>query len=191
MKKQLLYYSIILIGILFATSCCPDKKYYTIKDKEKLKFKQGDRFIYKSNLNNYDTLTLEEIIDESNFYESSEGFCATDFYIEEIYYYLNNKNNPYEKTIRPYLYLRYDMNNKEVYFTCYFNKPDTIKSHIFEVGDYYLGDKLYYNTFYAICYGNFDNQYVKKYVFNKETSIIFYEYPDGEQFSLLNNIASK
>jgi len=190
MKKQF-YFLILFTTVLIVTSCCPEKKYYHIKDKDKLRFNENDMLIYKSNLNNYDTLIIEEIIDDLDYYETSEGLCDTKFYIERITYFYNNLNNLYDVEKRPRLYLWYDMSNEKSVFNASFYKPTSVLTTTVDIGDYYLGYNIYKNTICKRTYNNIDSLYIKKYVYNKENGFIFYEYTDGEQFSLINYIPAK
>jgi len=193
MKKGVFYILILFTIARFSTSCCPSEKYYRINDKDKLTFKEGDMFVYKSNLGNYDTLIVERITDTLKYQANSEGFCDTKLYGEEIHYFLNNLNNPFEKDKRPYFKIEYISYEDEIhfqFFSCIPYDPDR-KAHLFYPGIYYLEDSIYYNVNYYNCYNCTDNKYCNRYAYNRTYGIIFFAYPDGEEFSLLKYVSAK
>jgi len=186
MKKQPVYFSIILIGILFATSCCPDKKYYRIKEKDKLTFKEGEMFVYKSNYNNYDTLSIYKIKSEMHYRESSEGFCSTDWYKENIEYYFDGLKTDSCLILK----LIYNDLDDCLFFTMDFYPVVSQGIHINMgysgkyLGNYYLNDSVYFNTKYET-FNIVDSIKPYKYYFNKTYGFLSYEYHTGEKFYLL------
>ncbi|MCF6367123.1 MAG: hypothetical protein L3J35_13110 [Bacteroidales bacterium] len=192
MKKYILITILFILTAIFISSCCPATKYYDIKEKDKLSFNLNDTFIYKSNLNNYDTLVIEEITDEFVYKETSEAlFCATEFYVEKMTYYLNNLNEPFENDKRPYLSLVYDDDENETNFSASFGRPPGRQAYSLDIGAYYNSDNTYFNVEYVLCYTCTEDSAVYKYFYNKENGFLTYEYLYGEQFNLINYIPKK
>lgn len=84
-------FSIIAAAILFWVSCCPESVYHYIPEDGKIKYNEGDTFIYKCNTGGLDTFVLESI---NIHYRSisNEDRCATSTNDEFIIYKYIYKN---------------------------------------------------------------------------------------------------
>lgn len=191
MKKQSIFFSIILIGILFATSCCPDEKYYYVKDKDKLRFKKNDTFIYKSNFNNYDTLYINEIKSEVTYRASSEGFCGTKWYKEKIEYRFQNSNNSFQKDSLPVLKLDLPDFSDGLIFSAFFYKSPPANYWGENLNPYFSGDSIYYNVRFYVYYADLPDTVAYKYFFNKKYGFLSYEYKTGEKYNLIKYISNE
>ncbi len=188
MIKNTIYILTIFILVFFATSCCPSKT-IKIEDKDKLQIYENDIFVYKSNLGNYDTLFIEEVVDEAPLRDRSEQLCNRKIYKQQFKYFFNNYTEQFPEDSLLYLTLIYSKYEDTLNYRLGYSGKNPYTG-VFSVGSggsfintYYLGDSIYTDVRNIYAGSN-----PKKFFINSKYGILSYEYSTKEIFALYKYI---
>lgn len=194
MKKNTIYIIGILSLSFFISSCCPSKT-IEIKEEDKLQINENDMFIYKSNLGNYDTLYIDEVIETVPLRDRSEqALCNRKIYKQQLKYNYQNYTVPFPEDSLLYLTLIYSQYYNTLNFRLAYLgiSPYTGVEHVgsggYYINTYYLGDSIYTDVRYITIYKNNTNDKPYKFFINPKYGILSYEYRTSEKYALIKYI---
>ena len=186
---------IFILALVIINSCkdkcedMPERVEVAIPDSLKLTLSIGDSLIYKSNLDNYDTIIVADISTRYGWIESVDNGCYLNYdgeYITVSFLYHDtieyNIVQAYKKYPNVFMSVKYK--NFNFYW-----------EYIYDVADYYGLDRYYYNdSIYSnACFWDDECSNSESIVIamNNKYGILHYTDCTGETYDLFKYIKSK